>query len=126
MPLQMQQRTADWKLVFVTHSFCSRIGKGWRCVFLRTRRYVFNWIVHVPDQDPGSLRQSSEILKCTPQNHENVEIQDPRDKNEEVTNTPDSTKGNRNIQSTTMKSDCPEKGSISRFHDQIMGGLLER
>lgn len=78
------------------------------------------------NQDPGPLRQSSETLKCTPQNHENVEIQDPRDKNEEVTNTPDSTKGNRNIQSTTMKSDCPEKGSISRFHDQIMDGLLER
>lgn len=61
-----------------------------------------------------------------PQNYENVEIQDPHDKNEEVTNTPDSTTGNRNIQSTTMKSDGPEKGSISRFYDRIIGGWLER
>lgn len=77
-------------------------------------------------QYPRHLRTSSETLKCTPQNYENVEIQDPHDKNEEVTNTPDSTTGKRNIQSTTMKSDGPEKGSISRFYDRIMGGWLER
>lgn len=77
-------------------------------------------------QYTGHPRQSSETLKCTTQNNENVEIQDPHDENEEVTNTPDSTTGNRNIQSTTMKSDGPEKGSIFRFYDRIMGEWLER